>query len=297
MYAQGLDCAKDMIHQFAETVGFETRSLEKNAYVHQGGHAVEHLFRVASSLESMVIGEYQIVHQIKQAHQWGRKHGACRGELDRMFQHALNVAKDVRTNTSIGAHKVSVASVGVDLAKHIHGNLKKARLLVIGAGEMAELATIHLIEAGVKKLTVINRTHEKAQVFAANKRFTNCDISTMRWADMHKALGDHDIVVTSTAATFPVITSDEVRSARRGKIKFTGLHRPCVPRDVEVGVGDLNDVYRYDLDHLDKMVASNRSLRNKDIEQVSIMGEHCEQFAQKIAFAAKPPTSGDEQLV
>lgn len=289
MYAQGSDCADDMIHQFAETVGFETRSLESNSYIHQGGEAVEHLFRVASSLESMVIGEYQIVHQIKQAHQWGREHGSCRGELDRMFQHALTVAKDVRTNTSIGAHKVSVASIGVDLAKHIHGKLSKARLLVIGAGEMAELATIHLLEAGVKNLTIINRTHEKALEFAADKRFSACDIRTLRWSDMHQALGSHDIVVTSTAATLPVITTEDVRTAHRGKLNSLVFIDLAVPRDVEVGVGNLPDVYRYDLDHLDKMVASNRDLRSDDIEQVEeLISSHRDQFAKKIAIAQNP---------
>ena len=103
MYTQGSNSTQAVIHQFAEAVGFDTKKLESNSYVYQGSGAVEHLFQVVSSLESMVIGEYQIVHQIKQAHQWGRQHGSCAGELDRMFQHALNVAKDVRTNTSIGA--------------------------------------------------------------------------------------------------------------------------------------------------------------------------------------------------
>lgn len=289
IYVHGPSHTSDLINRFAEEIGVDPASIKAHAFVHQGLAVVRHLFRVVSSLESMVIGEYQIVHQVKVAHHWARSHGGCNGELDRIFQQALAVAKDVRNQTSIGQHKVSVASVGVDLAQHIHGDLSKAKLLVIGAGEIAELATIHLLGAGVRKLTLINRTHEHALNLAANERFAQCTINTLRWADLQQALANHDIVVTSTAAPRPVITTDEVRNARRRSLSPLVFIDLAVPRDVDVAVGDLSEVFRYDLDHLDRMVANNRELRSEDIEQVEqVIAQHVQQFAQRQALAANP---------
>ncbi|TVR39298.1 MAG: glutamyl-tRNA reductase [Planctomycetota bacterium] len=278
-----------LINRFGEELGVDPQLIKQHAFIHHDQAAVQHLFRVISSLESMVVGEYQIVHQVKMAYEAARHQGSCSPILDRLFQHALIVAKDVRNHTGIGAHKVSVASVGVDLARHIHGDLAPARLLVIGAGEMAELATVHLITAGVRHLTLINRTHERAMDLARHDRFRHITVETCRWADLSNALAESDIVITSTAANLPIITRDAVRQARRRSLNPLVFIDLAVPRDIEVAVGDLNDVYRYDLDHLDRMVAANRELRSEDIAQVeSRIEQQLRDFMQRQALVRNP---------
>lgn len=270
-YLAGTPDRQQVLNRLAEYQGVDAVVLDAHAFWHPGMEGVRHLFRVVSGLESLVLGEYQIVHQVKTsydlAHQ-GRFTGAV---LNPLFQRALAVAKDVRNNTAIGKYKLSVASVAVDLAKHIHGEVERARLLVVGAGEIAELAVRYLLTAGVRELTIINRNEERAHALAEEFRSVDFVPQVLPWSMLGDALTQHDIVVTSTAAPHAVITAAEVKLAmrrRRQPLMFMDL---AVPRDVEPSVGELSDVYLYNIDHLEAVVSSNKQLRTDEVDAANAL--------------------------
>ncbi len=240
--------------------GLDVDTVLAHGYLHRGSAGVRHLFRVASGLESLVLGEEQIVHQVKQAYETAHAAGWTGGLFNPLFQRALGVAKDVRTNTALSRHKLSIASVAVDLARQVHGDLSKARLLVLGAGEMAELAVRYLREHGVRTIGIVNRTSERALALAAA-----ADARVWDWADLGKALAEYDIVVASTSAPHAVVSCAEVRQAmtrRRAPLVFIDL---AVPRDVDPAVGELDDCYLYNIDHLEQVVGANRQLRSDEV--------------------------------
>lgn len=244
--------------------GLDVDTVLAHGYMHRGTAGVRHLFRVASGLESLVLGEEQIIHQVKQAYETAHAAGWTGGLLNPLFQRALGVAKDVRTNTALSKHKLSIASVAVDLARQVHGDLTKARLLVLGAGEMAELAVRYLHDHGVRHIGIVNRTDERALALAeaAHAR-------AYPWADLSRALGEHDIVVCSTSAPHVVVTGEIVRQAmarRRTPLVFIDL---AVPRDVDAAVGELDDCYLYNIDHLEQVVSANRQLRSDEVEHAA----------------------------
>src|SRR4051812_9391967 len=211
-------------------------------YWRAGEACVRHLFRVVSGLESLVVGEDQIVRQVKDAYDGACNAGTAGAALPPLFQRALAVGKEVRTDTAIGRHKLSVASVAVDLARHVHGDLSTARLLVLGAGEIAELTVRYLLEHGVRHIGIVNRANERALALA--------ELAQARiwpWAELAEALATHDIVVASTAAPHAVVTEHDVRAAlKRGRRPLTFLDL-AVPRDVEPSVAHLSDVYLYNI--------------------------------------------------
>ncbi|MBA3698825.1 MAG: glutamyl-tRNA reductase [Planctomycetes bacterium] len=270
-YLAGTPDRQQVITRLAEHQGVDAATLDAHAFWHPGMDGVRHLFRVVSGLESLVLGEYQIVHQVKTgydiAHQ-GKFTGAV---LNPLFQRALGVAKDVRNNTAIGKFKLSVASVAVDLAKHIHGEVERARLLVVGAGEIAELAVRYLLTAGVRELTIINRNEDRAHALAEEFRSVDFVPQVLPWSMLSDALTQHDIVVTSTAAPHAVITVADVKQAmrrRRQPLMFMDL---AVPRDVEPSVGELSDVYLYNIDHLEQVVSANQQLRRDEVDAASAL--------------------------
>ena len=270
-YLGGTPDRQQVLNRLAEHQGVDAATLDAHAFWHPGMEGVRHLFRVASGLESLVLGEYQIVHQVKTgydiAHQ-GRFTGTV---LNPLFQRALGVAKEVRNNTAIGKYKLSVASVAVDLAKHIHGEVARARLLIVGAGEIAELAARYLLSAGVRELTIINRSEDRAHALAEEFRSADFVPQVLPWSMLGDALTQHDIVVTSTAAPHVVITVTEVKQAmrrRRQPLMFMDL---AVPRDVEPAVGELSDVYLYNIDHLEQVVSANQQLRHDEIDAASAL--------------------------
>ncbi len=245
----------------AAASGLDVETVLAHTYVHRGTDGVRHLFRVASGLESLVLGEEQIVSQVKGAYEAAHAAGWTGGLLNPLFQRALSVAKDVRTNTALSRHKLSISSVAVDLARQVHGDLTNARLLVLGAGEMAELAVRYLLENGVKRIGIVNRSSERAMTLAELAHAT-----VFPWADLGKALTEHDIVVASTAAPHPVVRVEDVRAVmgrRRSPLVFVDL---AVPRDVDPAVGELDDVYLYNIDHLEQVVAANRRLRADEVQ-------------------------------
>lgn len=241
----------------------DAAELAAHVFWHQDLDAVRHLFRVAAGLESLVLGEYQIVHQVKTAYEAARAAGTTAACLNPLFQRTLAAAKEVRNRTAIGKHKLSVASVAVDLARQVHGDLQRARLLVIGAGEIAELAVKYLVGAGVRSITLINRSEDRAQELA--EQVLDFKPAVLPWTQLAEALADHDIVVSSTSAPHTVVTESDVRLAlrrRKDPLVFLDL---AVPRDIAPAVGDLDDVFLYNVDHLDAVVAANRQIRSEDL--------------------------------
>jgi len=217
-----------------------------------GGVAVRHLFRVASSLDSLVIGEPQILGQLKDAIEIAREAKAVGQTLGKAMLRAVRVGKRARSETAIGAGQVSVSSVAVDLAQEIFGDLAGRKAALVGAGEMAEAAAKLLAKAGAR-IVVLNRSPERAKALASD-----VGGEPRAMADLERTLGEVDIAIASTSSPTPVITVDlvkRVRKVRRGKSLF--LIDIAVPRDVESAVNDLDGVYLYDVDDLSRIVAAS----------------------------------------
>ncbi|MDR2884950.1 MAG: glutamyl-tRNA reductase [Deferribacteraceae bacterium] len=234
--------------------------LRKHSYIHCGTDAVTHMVRVASGLDSLVLGEPQIFGQVKEAFRNAKRNGAVRAYLNRMEQFALKTTKKVRTDTGISENAVSISYAAVDLAKKIFGSLDGHRALIIGAGEMCELAAEHLDGAGIGHITVTNRTLSKAEDLAL--RFLGDAVPFDKFQDI---LSDVDIVISSTGAPTAVVSTEMVKNAmkkrKRASMFFIDI---AVPRDIEQGVGDLENVYLYDIDDLKQVVEANRKERENE---------------------------------
>ncbi len=227
-----------------------------------GRDAVTHLFRVASSLDSLVVGEPQILGQLKGAIALATEHRAVGPVLNKALRRALHVGKRVRTETQIGAGQVSVSSVAVELACQIFGDLTDRSALLVGAGEMAESAAKLLVKEGAR-LSIINRSRERAQRLAEEVGGEPRD-----WASLGRCLVDADIVVTSTSSPTHVITEEAMRAARKARrgrnIFFIDI---AVPRDVDPKVNDLDGVYLYDIDDLSQIVSESLAGRAAEAER------------------------------
>ena len=231
--------------------------LEEFLYTHADNAAVRHLFRVATGLDSMVLGEPQILGQVKDAYQAARSAGTLRGSMERLLQQTFAVAKRVRTDTRIGANSVSVAFTAVRLAEKLFANLSDACVLLVGAGETIELAARHLAESRVRRLIIANRSLENAQALAVNLSAYAIPLS-----DLPQHLAEADIVISSTASREPVITRAMVENAidvRRRRPMF--LVDIAVPRDIEANVADLEDVFLYTIDDLRRVIDDNMRSR------------------------------------
>jgi glutamyl-tRNA reductase len=226
-------------------------------YAHHGEAAVLHLFRVAASLDSMVLGEPQILGQVKDAFEQAQRLGAARGELARICAAAFGSAKRVRTETDLGRAATSMASAAVEMARHIFDRLDGKTVLLVGAGEMAELAGKHLVSAGASKVLVVNRTFAHAQALA-----TTLSGEALPFERMEDGLVWADVVVCSTASPQPVITREKVVRVLKPR-----KHRPlflvdlAVPRDVDPDVHALDGVYSYDVDDIQKVINENQASR------------------------------------
>jgi glutamyl-tRNA reductase len=231
--------------------------LDEFLYRHDEDAAVRHMFRVATGLDSMVLGEPQILGQVKDAYQQARDAHALRAPMERLLQHTFAVAKRVRTDTRIGAHTVSVAFTAVRLAEQVFTDLRQACVLLIGAGDTIELAARHLADKQVRRLIVANRTLENAQELASRHGAYAISLT-----DLPQHLAEADIVISSTAARQPVVTHAMVEKAiatRRRKPMF--MVDIAVPRDIEPSVGELDDVFLYGIDDLRQVIDDNRRLR------------------------------------
>ncbi len=231
--------------------------LDEFLYRYDERDAVRHMFRVATGLDSMVLGEPQILGQVKDAYQQARGANALKAPLERLMQHTFAVAKRVRTDTRIGAHTVSVAFTAVRLAEQVFADLKQACVLLIGAGDTIELAARHLAQKQARRIIVANRTPETAQELAG--RYGGYAIAL---ADLPQHLAEADIVISSTASRQPVVTRAMVEQAmatRRRKPMF--MVDIAVPRDIEASVAEVPDVYLYGIDDLQQVIDENRRSR------------------------------------
>jgi glutamyl-tRNA reductase len=231
--------------------------LASSLYNHQESRAVEHAFSVASGLDSMVLGEAQILGQLKDAYRVAQETGSTGPVLNKLFQAAFSAAKRVRSETRIGANAVSLASATVSLARRVYSDLSEHSALLIGAGEMNALTARHFMSAGVKRMVIANRTLERAQALAADIKATAVGLS-----DLDKELAQADIVISCTASPSPLVTKRAVETAirarRRRPIFMVDM---AVPRDIEAEVADLEDVYLFSIDDLQQLVNENLQQR------------------------------------
>ncbi|MFQ5450465.1 MAG: glutamyl-tRNA reductase [Nitrospinaceae bacterium] len=256
---QGVRLLKEFISGYHN---ISLQELEKYFYSYQNEQAVEHLFRVSSSLDSMVLGEAQILGQVKDAYSTARALRSTGMVLNQLFEKAFNVAKKVREETGISERGVSISSAAVELARKIFEDLENHSVMLVGTGEMAELAAKHLISYGVKTVYVASRTYERAVNLA--QALNGCALDfTMFKEEMHRA----DIIITSTAAPTFIIKKDMVeRSIHLRKNKPIFFIDIAVPRDIEPEVNELENVYLYDIDDLQTVVAANLKEREKEAE-------------------------------
>ena len=244
-------------------------------YRHDEANAVRHLFRVATGLDSLVLGEPQILGQVKQAWSEARDAGSLGGPLDRAFQQAFATAKRARTETTIGRNPVSVASTAVRLAQESFARLDESDVLLIGAGETIELAARHLVAGKVRRLLVANRTLAHAQDLASRHGGIALPLE-----DLDRHLAEADIVLSATAARTPILHRAQVEQALRQR-----RHRPmllldlAVPRDISEDVADLRDVFLYTVDDLERAIEDNRAARRDAAEQAeAIIEVHAARF-------------------
>jgi glutamyl-tRNA reductase len=261
--------------------------LEKHLYEYREQDAVRHMFRVAASLDSMVVGEPQILGQVKDAYATARAVGAVRHQLDQLVTRAFAVAKRVRTETAVGSSSVSIASVAVELAKKIFGNLSGKSVYLIGAGKMSELAARHLLAHGCGSIFVANRTYDRA-VHLADK-FNG---QAIRFEDLYSTCDRADIVITSTGAPHAIFRrehGEQFLSRRRNRPMF--FIDIAVPRDVDPGMNKLDGIFVYDIDDLQQAVASHVSDRRKEAERAeAIVNLEVERFQARIQTLDVVPT-------
>jgi len=260
IYSIGPKPSREQVRQWLQDEGnLTTAEMDEHCYVREREQSVRHLFRVAGGLESLVLGESQILGQLKESWQLAREAGGVGKVMDRLFQHAFATGKRVRSKTGIGEHPVSVAYTTVLLAKQIFGDLASKTVILVGAGEMIELCGRHLHDKGVSSLIIANRSIDRAAELA--DQFGAHAVSLTDLPDMlHKA----DILISSTASQQPVISADSVRAAlkqRRNQPMF--LVDIAVPRDIEPETGALKNVYLYTIDDLQQVVDRNLSARHR----------------------------------
>ncbi len=282
------DSAMDRLRWFVFSHGnLSVAEMEACLYRYRNEEAVRHLFRVACSLDSMVIGEPQILGQVKDAYRHSVENKATGVMLNRLLHHAFHVAKRVRTETGISANAVSVGYTAVALSKKIVGDLTDKSVLLVGAGEMAELAAKHLVKQGVERITVVNRTVEKARELAAVFQG-----EAAGFEDLPRCLARADIIITSTGSPGYIIDRDMLTSAlRRRRNRLIFLVDIAVPRDIDPRAGDLDNVFLYNIDDLQSVVDENIKTRLEEVQKAEgIIDEELEKFMKWRATLEVVPT-------
>ena len=286
---KGADAAERLGRFLSETRSVPPDIFSAHLYSHADDAAVRHLFRVASSLDSMVVGEPQVLGQVRHAYSLAVEAGTAGRVLHRLVHHALRVAKRVRTETGIAASAVSISYTAVELGKKIFGSLKGAAVLLVGAGEMAELAAQHLAGAGATRVLVANRTYETARQLAL--RFGG---EAVEFGSLAEHLADADVVICSTAAPTYVITPEmaaRAREARRNRPAF--FIDISVPRNVDPEVGKIGNLFVFDVDDLEAVIASNIREREREAGRAELIVEsEVMQFQQTLRGLDIGPTVG-----
>ncbi len=277
IYSFGEQAKPDnVIKWLAEFHQVDEVELKQHIYVHRDVDATRHLMRVASGLDSMVLGEPQILGQVKQAYQQAKSVGSVQTYFERMFQQAFSVAKKVRTETDISVNAVSVAFAAVTLAKQVFGSFEHKKVLLVGAGETIELVAKHIFEQGATDIVVANRTLSRAELVAEQFSAKTCTLS-----QIPDHILDADVVISSTASTLPIIGKGMVETVFKQR-----KHRPmflvdlAVPRDIEPQVAELDDAYLYTVDDLQEIVARNMQARTEAAEEAeAIIDDKAGMFA------------------
>jgi glutamyl-tRNA reductase len=258
--------------------GLERALLEPHLYEQWDRDAVRHLFRVAASLDSMVVGEPQILGQVKEAYAVARAAGTVAGQLEYLLQSAFAAAKKVRSETEIGSNSVSIASVAVDLAKKIFGSLQGRTVFLVGAGKMSELAARHLVAQGAGAILVSNRTQERALHMA--KSFQG---RVIPYEQMHEAASEADIVISSTGAPHPIFRREHGQAfMHRRKNRPMFFIDIAVPRDVDPAMGELEGIFVYDIDDLQAVAAAHMAERSREASDAeTLIAGEVERFHQR----------------
>ena len=282
MYVSSLDSAvktEDVLSFFADFHKITLNEFSPYMYHYTDDRAVNHLFFVTASLDSMVLGESQILSQVKEAYTTASMEEATGKVMNQLFQQALNVAKIVHTKTAIGKKKVSISSVAVEFAEKIFQDFTGKMVLVVGAGEMCELLLKHLYEEGARTIVVANRTFERAQEIA--NAFQG---QAIKYELLGEYLAKADIIISSTSAPHYVIHADQVKDAirhRRGNPMF--LLDIAVPRDIEPEIANIDNVYLYNIDDLQSVVSQNIDERTREVEKCrAIVEEEVEHFMARL---------------
>lgn len=285
--AAGSDGPGAVIDFLCDYHDLDRHELVRYLYIQEGEAVVHHLFRVVASLDSMVIGEAQILGQVKEAYEQGFEHNSTGRIFNRLFRQSFEVGKRVRTETAIGEAAVSISYAAVELAKKVFDTLEGRTVLVVGAGKMSELTAKHLCSNGVCNVLVANRTYERAVELA--ERFEGTPIP---YEELFTRMAGADIVISSTAATEYVITKPQVAETlrgRRGRALF--LIDIAVPRDIDPAVNELADVFLYDIDSLNGVVESNLEERMREAERAEhIIAEEIGEFERWLESMEVVPT-------
>lgn len=258
--------------------GLEPALLAPHIYQHRDKEAVRHLFRVAASLDSMVVGEPQILGQVKEAFAVARASGTVAGQLEHLLQSTFAAAKKVRTETEIGSNSVSIASVAVDLARKIFGSLAGRTVFLVGAGKMSELAARHLVQQGAGTILVTNRTQERARRMA--EAFKG---RVIPFEQIYEAASEADIVISSTGAPHPIFRKEHGQAflhRRRNRPMF--FIDIAVPRDVDPAMNKLEGIFVYDIDDLQQVAAAHMAERSQEATSAeSLIAAEVERFQQR----------------
>jgi glutamyl-tRNA reductase len=256
------DAAGNSLTQFlSEWRGLDREALEGASFHRSGGEVARHLFRVAAGLDSLALGESEVLGQVRQALSLARESGSTRAVMQRLFESAVAAGKRVRAETEIARHPLSVPSIGFELAMKVFGDLSARSVLIIGAGETGALFARHAVEAGVREPTIVNRTEARARELAESVKGR-----AIPWADLQEALPRADVVVSATASREPVVTREQVEAAmreRRGRpMLFLDL---AVPRDIAPDVTEVYNVFAYSIDDLEDVARENRVRRSREV--------------------------------
>jgi glutamyl-tRNA reductase len=285
-----LEFGTGRLTQFLDTSGhLPPGFLEKHLYRHTDEDAVRHLFRVASSLDSMVVGEPQVLGQVRHAYALAVQAGTAGRVLNRLVHHTLRVAKRVRSETGIAANAVSISYMAVELGKKIFDSLKGCTVMLIGAGEMAELSARHLVNAGVSRVIIANRTEETARQLADEFGATTTALD-----QMDQFLTEADVIICSTGSPTYVLTEERMRKAlERRRNRPTCLIDISVPRNIDPAAGNIPNVFLFDIDDLESVISSNIREREREAERAElIVQSEVMQFQQTLRLMDVGPSIG-----
>jgi glutamyl-tRNA reductase len=285
--AQTRNGSADLRSFLGRYFGIEPLTYEPHLYEYRADDAVRHVFRVAASLDSMVVGEPQILGQVKEAYATARAAGAVQAHLDLLLTRAFAVAKRVRTETAVGSSSVSVASVAVELAAKIFGSLEGKQVCLVGAGKMSELAARHLLAKGAGPIFVANRTYDRAQALA--EKFAG---RALRFDDLYRQCEQADIVITSTGSPVAIFRREHGElflSRRRNRPMF--FIDIAVPRDVDPEMNRLDGIFVYDIDDLQEAVSSHVQGRRQEADRAEqIIEAEVERFQARLHSLRLTPT-------